>query len=123
MMYKVIVTGATSFIGIHLIKQLIYRSKYFVYAIVRRNSGKRELLPKSDRVMVIELDMEEYTQIGQVIATPCDACFMLAWNGTRGDDRNDSGKQQLNYQYSMECIMHVCLLGCKKIISAGSQAE
>lgn len=122
-MSKIIVTGATSFIGIHLVRQLITNNKNEVYAIVRRNSEKRKLLPISEQIHIIELNMNEYCKLSNVIQSSCDVCFTLAWNGTRGESRNIRTWQQENYMYSMECIKEVCKMGCKKIICAGSQAE
>lgn len=119
---KIIVTGATSFIGKQLIKYLLEK-KYKVYAIVRTNSDKLEFLPKSADLISISLDMENYHNLSLKIHEQCDVFYSLAWNGTRGQERNDFEMQQKNYEYSMNSIEEAAKLGCKIIISAGSQAE
>lgn len=122
-MRNIIVTGATSFIGRHLIEQLLVDSNNFIYAVIRRGSSRKEMLIQSDNIQLIELNMEEYGSLSSVISESCEICFALAWDGTRGESRNDKTLQQNNYKYSMQCIKEVCRLGCKKIICSGSQAE
>ena len=121
-MQRVIITGATSFIGIHLINGLV-KEGCEIYAVVRKSSAKTVLLPASDNVKIIELEMEEYGRLSDVIKEPCDVYFSLAWNGTRGAERLVAEKQEENYKYSMEALSAVKNIGCKKVISAGSQAE
>lgn len=121
-MRKAIVTGATSFIGRHLIKRLLAEG-WKVYAIVRKHSLKIGLLPESERLEVICLEIEEYSRLKEVIKEPCDVYVSLAWNGTRGEARSDAMLQQKNYECSMEALKAVQLIGCKTVISAGSQAE
>lgn len=121
-MKKAIVTGATSFIGLHLLNKLI-REKWKVYAIVRRGSSKTALLPSSEQIEIVYLDMNEYSKMGEHIKEPCDVYVSLAWNGTRGETRSDARKQEENYQYSIDALKAVKQIGCKMIISAGSQAE
>lgn len=121
-MKKAIVTGATSFIGIHLINRLIMEN-WKVYAVVRRNSSKVKLLPNDKNIEVIQLEMDEYAYMGEKIKEPCDAYISLAWNGTRGELRSDVNIQKQNYYNSMDALKAVNNIGCKVIISAGSQAE
>lgn len=121
-MRRIVVTGATSFIGTHLIHKLI-EENYFVYAIVRPNSKKRNLLEGIKNIQIIPLDMKEYYRMDQIIDTNCDIFFSLAWDGTRGEDRNDSNLQKKNYNNCMNGVNAALRLNCKKIISAGSQAE
>lgn len=122
-MYNIIITGATSFIGVHLIRQLMLDKDIYIYAVIRRNSNKKELIPKAKQIQLIESNMDEYHFLSQRIPDACDACFALAWNGTRGKARNNGKQQYDNYKYSMDFIKEAAMLGCTKIISAGSQAE
>ncbi|MFM7401960.1 MAG: NAD-dependent epimerase/dehydratase family protein, partial [Bacteroidota bacterium] len=52
-----------------------------------------------------------------------DIYFSLAWNGTRGMDRDDFNLQSQNYKYSVRGLESILRTGCKKIITAGSQAQ
>lgn len=117
------ITGAASFIGRSLARKLDESGEYCIFAVVRRGSGKNRMFPMSGRVRVIELNMDEYQEIPNILHQPLDACVALAWDGTRGSARDDNALQKENYRHSMECVRAVCSLGCKKFFSAGSQAE
>lgn len=121
-MKKVIITGATSFIGIHLINKLI-KNDYFIYCVVRKNTKKIGLLPVSEKIKIIHLDMEDYDKISNVIEDNCDIFFNLAWNGTRGTDRDNEEMQKSNYINSIKAVKSVINMNCKIIVTAGSQAE
>lgn len=119
---KVVITGATSFIGKHLIAELISKN-YEVIAIVRRGSNKKSSLPYADQIKIIELNFDEYGKLSEVIKGNIDCTVHLTWKGTRGMQRNDDVLQKSNYEYSMDLLNEVFKLGCKRFISAGSQAE
>lgn len=121
-MKRVIVTGATSFIGRHLVRQLLERN-WEVYAVIRPESLKRELLPAGGRIHDVELKMENYAALSSEIGGACDAYVSLAWNGTRGQERLDNERQRENFLYSMAALEEAAKLKCKVVISAGSQAE
>ena len=121
-MKNVIITGATSFISLKIIENLLEKN-YYVYAIVRRKSTKIGLFPKSDNLKIIELDMNEYKFLNKYIDGACDYFLSFAWDGTRGIDRENIALQMNNYKYSMDAIECIINTGCKKVILAGSQAE
>lgn len=121
-MKRAIITGATSFIGLHLIKRLIIEG-WKIYAVVRRENTKTFLLPSSKQIELIYLNMENYSQLNEFVKESCDVYISLAWNGTRGIERSNAKKQEQNYIYSMEALKAAVKSGCKMAISAGSQAE
>lgn len=120
-MKKVLITGATSFIGRHLIKNLL--DEYQIIAVVRPKSSKIAMLPKSPNLIKIELDMNEYNRISEEIHENIDVFIHLAWDGTRGKERNDTNLQEKNYFRSMMALKCAVKLNTKTFISAGSQAE
>lgn len=120
-MKKILITGATSFIGVELIKQAVARG-WQTIAVVRENSEKASLLKNISNCTVCEININEYGRLGN-IAGKADVFVHLAWNGTRGADRLDEAKQKSNYKYSMDAIKSALDAGIKKIILAGSQAE
>jgi len=123
-MHRIVITGATSFIGINLIRQyLLTESDICIYAVVRKNSPSRIKLPVSEKVKIIELDMEEYFKLASKINEPCDSFFSLAWNGTRGFDRSNAELQNKNFIFSCDVLNAALELGCNTFITAGSQAE
>lgn len=119
---NVVITGATSFIGMALVKKMVSENIH-VIAVVRSNSNKIESLSEyGESITVIRLDMTEYYKLGECIGK-ADCFIHLAWNGTRGSDRMNKDLQKLNVRYGLEAIESIVLAGCNKIILAGSQAE
>lgn len=125
-MKQIILTGATSFIGRHLTEHLLRNGDYCVFAIVRPGFDPQRL-PQSagcmGRMEILELDLQEYGRIPELVPAACDAYFSFAWEGTRGKARDDGKLQTENYRYSMEGIRAALKLGCRKVFTAGSQAE
>ena len=119
---KVVISGSTSFIGQHLIEKL-NELDYKIYAIIRKNSSKKNILLKFNNVNIIELDMEEIDQLPKLINEKCDTFYHFAWNGTRGIDRNDKEKQEQNVILSMRVLESAAKIGCKTFFTSGSQAE
>ena len=119
---KVVISGSTSFIGQHLIEKL-NELDYKIYAIIRKNSSKKNILLKFNNVNIIELDMEEIDQLPKLINEKCDTFYHFAWNGTRGTDRNDKEKQEQNVILSMRVLESAAKIGCKTFFTSGSQAE
>jgi len=117
---KIIITGATSFIGQALIKRLC-KEDYYIYAVKRPNSKKK--LEYHENVKIVETEMDRYGYLDHLIGTKCDILIPLAWNGTRKEDRDNPEKQKMNCLNAFRSIEAALRLNCKKIILAGSQAE
>ena len=113
---RVLITGATGFIGVALCKEMIANG-HEVTAIIRENSKKKDKLPKE--VKVIELSLNRLNEFNGSY----DLMYHLAWNGSSGNDRNDFYMQYSNIKYTVEAIKLAKRCGCKKFIGAGSQAE
>lgn len=120
-MKKVVITGSTSMIGINLI-QYILEEDIEVLAIIRKNSTKKELLPKNDKIKIIECNLNELGNLN-IDENNYDVFIHLAWEGTFGNDRNNVDIQNLNVKYTLDAVKLAKKLGCKKFIGAGSQAE
>lgn len=122
MMKKVVITGATGMIGIHLI-QIFIQHDIYVYAIVHKGSPKIKNIPKHSLVKIIECDLDKIGTLTLKIKEQCDAFYHLAWAGTFGESRNDLASQIDNIKFSLETVKVANQLGCKIYIGAGSQAE
>lgn len=120
-MRRAIITGATSFIGRHLISELL-NGDWEIYAVVRRRA-KISLLPSSPLIHNIELNMDEYNYLSKEINQNCDVLVSLAWDGTRGTARDNYDLQKKNYENSMSLLTEALELGCCRVLTAGSQAE
>ena len=118
---NIIVTGATSFIGVHLINELLDK-ECIIYAIVRPNSINIQRLPKSDKLKIIELDMTDYERLTQFVEN-ADVFYHFAWEGVRAPHRDDEDLQKNNYDCSVNAMKVAVKLGVKLFIGSGSQAE
>lgn len=120
-MKTILITGATSFIGLNLLNYLL--NDYKIIAIVRSNSQKLEKLPVNVNLSVVELNLEKYDKLPLIITENIYGFIHLAWNGTRGADRENIEIQKLNYKYSISALHSAAKLNAKIFMSAGSQAE
>lgn len=121
-MNKIIITGVTSFIGVSLINELIKRDVK-IYAVIRPNSHRVNLLPSSNKISIIQVDMSDYEKLDSYIHESCDCFVNLAWDGTRGSGRMNKEIQLENFNGAIKAVNSALRLKCKKFISAGSQAE
>ena len=121
-MKNICITGATSFIGVNLIRELL-KKQYNIISIIRKNSNHKKRLLEFKEIKIIELNMDEIEELPSTIETKCDIFYHLAWNGTRGISREDKRTQEENYLYSIKTLKVAKKIGCKTFISAGSQAE
>ena len=116
-MKTILITGATSFIGLNLINYLL--NDYKVIAVVRPNSEKISLLPASDNLSIFELEMKDYYRLPSLIKESIHSIAHLSWMGTRGIDRNNIELQEQNFKYSISTLHSAAKLNAKIFMSAG----
>lgn len=122
-MKNVIVTGATSFIGVHLIKEYL-KNNCKVIAVVRPNSKNLSRLPKSEFLKVVELPMEKIEDILKNVANErIDVFYHLAWEGARVPHRDDAVLQNNNFDCAVKAMNVAKKLECRVFVGSGSQAE
>lgn len=119
-MKKIIITGATSFLGRNLIKSLI-KGDYIIYALVRKNS-LNPLKIKSKNLKYIYASLDEIETIYNYISK-ADIFIHFAWDGSGSIGRSDEIIQMKNVSYSLKALEIAIKLGCEKFIFPGSQAE
>lgn len=120
-MRRVIVTGATSMIGVALIKCCIERNVE-ILAIVRKDTKKLKRMPNSDLLSIIECNLEDLDSI-QAGEKKYEIFYHFAWGDTSKVTRDDPVLQEKNILYTLKAVELAKRLGCKKFIGAGSQAE
>ncbi len=122
-MKNVVITGATSFVGVHLINECI-KNNCNVFAVVRPNSKNLSRIRKNDLINIIELDQNDIEKLTEkILETNIDAFYHLSWEGTRVPYRDDSKMQENNYNCAIKAIYTAKKLGCNLFIGTGSQAE
>ncbi len=120
-MNKVVMTGATSMIGVALIQECI-KNNVEVYAIVRSDSNKIDRLPKSKLVNLVFADLKELGML-EMPNNSYEVFYHLGWTGTDKDKRNNVDEQMENVNYTLEASRLAKRIGCHTFIGAGSQAE
>lgn len=118
---RIAVTGATSAIGVSLIRECVKRGME-VLAFVNPDSVRIDVVPSSPLVTVLPLPLEKLSEFepGQFSA---DAFVHLAWGHTKSTERNDLKIQEQNVGTCLEAVRLAEKLGCRVFLGAGSQAE
>lgn len=114
-----VITGATSFIGLELIRFLNFSGEE-VIAICRKNSNKQVDIPCG--VRIVHASMEEYDELHKFI-NKADIFINLAWEGTGHLGRNLTNIQQDNVKNTLAAMSSAKKMGCKLFLESGSQAE
>lgn len=121
-MKHIVVTGATSMIGVALIEECL-RHDIEIYAVVRSSSGKAGRLPLSEKIHLTDCSLENLPDLPGRIPGGCDTFYHIAWGNT-GEARNKSTElQSRNIFYTLQAVRAAAELGCSRFIGAGSQAE
>lgn len=121
-MNKVIITGPTGAIGIALIQKLAEQGVK-VTAVCHRHSNRIRRIPVSEMVQIIECNLDELYSLPELLEHNYDIFYHFAWACTIGDSRNNIEAQIANVQYTIDAVEVAVLLGCKRFVGAGSQAE
>ena len=136
---RVIVTGATSFIGSHAVQALVSQG-FEVCALIRPNSaGKKNLeqmIIKKELLEIIECELsglkelavnaEKLSKIGQKWSHDlgrADYWLHLGWDGSGSDNRKLADIQSMNAVYALDALETAAAVNCKRFLFCGSQAE
>ena len=118
---RVVVTGATSMIGVALI-DICIKKNCDVLAIVRKGTKRLERLPKSDLIRIEYADLDSLSSV-QGDGETYDVFYHFAWGHTIKAERDCPVLQEDNVRNTLKAVELANKLGCKKFIGAGSQAE
>ncbi len=122
-MHKIVVTGATSMLGLALINDAV-KHGIKVLAMMRAGSKKICRLPKSELISILECDIDEMENVHvSNLESDYDVFYHFAWAHTDKTTRNDPVLHEKNIRYALDAVNLAHKLGCKKFIGAGSQAE
>lgn len=121
-MEKIIVTGATGFIGKALLYELI-QNNYEVYAIVRNKDKAKEFEGLSN-IKVIQCEMKDIHKLAILIRErDFKAFFHFSWDGTSGIAREDYNIQLENIRHTCKAVEVARVLQCEMFVYAGSLME
>lgn len=114
---KIVITGGNSFIGKALARKAVEMDSQVV--LVVRPGVQVEEAQNTSYIFAV---MEEYKNLGDIVGV-CDCMVNLSWVGTRGTSRMNRELQVSNYKNTLAGIKSMLDVGCKRIVTAGSQAE
>lgn len=119
---RILLTGVTSMIGTALAKLLLV-SGHSVVGVARGGSAKAKELGELANAEIVYSNMADYRTLSDKVNGQIDAAVLMAWNGTRGNERMDADMQQKNEADNAALLPELLKLGCRTIMTAGSQAE
>lgn len=121
-MSRILLTGATGFIGSYVVSYLLARG-YDVAIIIRPQSNPWRINDVLSRLHVIYGDLnDQYSFVNNVRSFAPEITIHLAWYGVGNRFRNDP-YQINNIQASLNLLEAVHSVGCRSWIGLGSQAE
>lgn len=121
-MKKVIVTGATGFIGKFLVRELVAQN-IEVIAVVRENSKNLENISTLP-VKIVECNLDRIGKLSEKIADrDIDAVFHIAWQGVSDADAGNQAIQIQNLQATLNLIDVMQEMGISTFVGAGSLHE
>lgn len=121
-MKKVIVTGATGFIGYNLVK-FLKKENIEIIALVRKKSKSVEKL-YDEKIRVVECEMMNYKELPSLILDrDIDCVFHTAWQGVSDSDAKNSEIQIKNLQYTLDLIESMKVMKIKTLVGCGSIHE
>lgn len=120
---RCLVTGATGFIGSHLVHKLIGQDCE-VAVLARPSSNFWRIADVVNRLKIITGDLAEVNRCSPAVQSfSPEVVFHLAWSGVQGAQRNDLTQIECNLLGSLSLLQAVTASGCACWVGLGSQAE
>lgn len=126
---RIIVTGATSFVGLAVVRELL-EAGHTVAAVLRPDSKKTDLITAGNeqaanegRLLIVENDLSTPKDLKGKLEGTFDAFCHFAWGGSGSDARNNRPLQEANLKASLSAVHGARALGCRRFLFSGSQAE
>ena len=135
---RVLITGVTSFLGLYTAKLLLQEGHEVIGAVRPGSRRAQELdahgISAYPTYRTVHLDLCElpeaelgethYAEVLGLDSAPLiDAWIHFAWDGVGSAGRSDTNIQIENIQNAKKAYLYAKLLGARKFLFAGSQAE
>lgn len=135
---RVLITGITSFLGLYTAKLLLQEGHEVIGAVRPGSRRVQELdahgISAYPTYRTVHLDLSElpeaelgethYAEVLGLDSVPLiDAWIHFAWDGVGSAGRSDTNIQIENIQNAKKAYLYAKLLGARKFLFAGSQAE
>ena len=123
---KIVVTGATSFVGLGAVRELLHRG-HQVYAVLREHSTKADLLRENGKfpqgLTILEEDLGNLSKLPERIPGGCDVFLHMGWRGAGSDSRKNESVQEESVQDALNAVRVAKVLGCRRFLFTGSQTR
>lgn len=118
-MKRIIMTGATGFIGSYLLKECINNGVEVTVLTSRSNFVKIS----SPLIKVVPILYDDLDQLYPQIEKGFDAFYHMGWAGVAGKEKNNIDLQISNIEESIQLLRLSKVLECNVFIAAGTVAE
>lgn len=118
---RIIMTGATGFIGRNVAAQLLSAGAE-VFALVRRESRQKNLLPVHENLHLVWGSLADIERCAEEIGYG-DGFLHFAWGGVNREEIDSPIVQAANVEDSLACVRAAGRLGCQIFMDAGSRVE
>ena len=119
---KIVVTGATSFVGLGAVRELLHRG-HQVYAVLREHSTKADLLRENGKfpqgLTILEEDLGNLSKLPERIPGGCDVFLHMGWRGAGSDSRKNESVQEESVQDALNAVRVAKDLGCRRFLFTG----
>ena len=120
---KVLLTGASGFIGRYLCR-ILNDNNIKIYAIFRSEKSYEKNASSLKNVIPVICDLDEIKILPDLInCDSIDTVYHLAWDGVSGVDRGDHDLQLNNIANTLNLVSVAKTIGCRRFIGVGSTAE
>jgi UDP-glucose 4-epimerase len=120
---RVVITGATGFIGASIASEFLHAGDS-VIVLTRSNSNLSRLSNLRSDISIVEYSTLEPIHFNfSSMAEGADIFVHCAWSGVAGSDRNEAFQITTNIPTTMHSVELAAMLGCQQWIGLGSQAE
>ena len=117
---KIVITGATGFIGAAIAREFLKNGDH-VTVLIRTSSNVSRLSEIYDLINFVTYD--RLKDVRSSFGLDADIFIHCAWRGVAGSDRNEAFQFIDNIPLAIESVDLAARFGCTRWIGLGSQAE
>lgn len=130
-MFNIIITGATSMVGVSIIQEALKREDIGeILAVIRPGSERKERIAVDNRIRMLEVSFDNYDKLKEYVIKNdkvgyYDIIYHLAWSRT--PTYSESYSDMLLKCDSIKGVLSAANvaeeIGCRKFVYCGGQAE
>jgi nucleoside-diphosphate-sugar epimerase len=120
---RIVVTGATGFIGSAIVAEALERN-WEVIVLLRANSDLTRLRPFESKCTLLRYErLDSDHLLSGLLELRPEVFIHSAWQGVGGRDRNEAYQVTQNLPLTIDSVTLAAAAGCRQWIGLGSQAE